>query len=222
MKYQSLNTKSIAIISLIGLVYFVVIIITMHILRPDYNPRSRYISEYAVGKYGQIAASSFVIYGLVILGIYLCLQSILPVKSKSNIGLTLMAIWGVAVVITGFFNVDLKDSKMSLHGTVHSIASDIGLASSAIGLLCLSFEFSLNEYTSSIAFLTQMFAIVASVLVVLLFLGLLGDILLKYNRMHNIPSILLLLHNQTGLTERLLVGISVVWLVIIINFITKL
>lgn len=211
--------KWIAIISLIGLTYLVVIIIVMHKLRPDYNPRSRYISEYAVGKYGQLASSSFVIYGLSILGIYLCLQTVLPDRAKSNIGLSLIAIWGVAVVITGFFKVDLKHEPMSLHGTVHSIASNIGVIASAMGLVFLSFNFTLNESTQSMAFVTQMIAIVASVLGVLLFLGLLADMALKYR--HNVPGILLSLHNLTGLTERLLLGTSVVWLIIIVNCITK-
>jgi hypothetical protein len=213
MKYHALNFKSMAMISIIGLVYLVIIIIAMHKLRPDYNPRSRYISEYAVGKYGQLATSSFVIYGLAILGIYLCLKTVLPFNVKANLGLTLIAIWGVAKVITGFFNVDLKDKQMSLQGTVHSIASCIGVAAFVIGLIFLSINLAHTESTQSIAFFTQIVAILASILVVLLFLGFLGDLALKYN--HPVPSIIFLLHKLTGVTERLLLGISVVWLMII-------
>ena len=219
MTYQFLNIKLIAMISLIGLAYFMIIIIAMHKLRPDYNPRSRYISEYAVGKYGQLAASSFVFYGLSILGIYLCLQTVLPIRAKSNIGLTLLAIWGISVVITGFFNVDLKAERMSLHGTVHTIASCTGVATSVIGLIFLSLIFTHNESTQSIAFVTQMITVIALILAVFLFLGLLGDMVLKYHR--NVPGIILSLHKLTGLTERLLLGISVVWLMIIVNYITK-
>lgn len=219
MNYLSLNTKLLAIISLIGLLYFVVITLAMHKLRPDFNPRSRYISEYAIGKYGQLATSSFIVYGLAILEIYLCLKTDLPVKAKSNIGLTLIAIWGVSMVITGFFNVDLKYNQMSLHGTVHSFASCIGIATSMIGSIVLSFNFAHVKSTLSIAFVTQIIAIVASVLVVILFLGLLGDLVLKYH--HNVPAILWSLHNLTGFIERLLFGISVVWLVIIANWIIK-
>ena len=128
MAYQFINIESTAMISFIGLGYFVVIMILMHKLRPDYNPRSCYISEYAVGKYGRLAASSFVLYGLGILGICLCLHTVLTTRVQSNIGLTLMAIWGVAVIITSFFNTDLKAEQMSLHGTVHTIAANIGVA----------------------------------------------------------------------------------------------
>ena len=219
VKYQYLTIESIAMISSIGLAYFVVIIIAMHKLRPDYHPRSRYISEYAVGEYGQLAASSLVFYGLAILGINLCLHTILPDRAQSNIGLTLIAIWGVSVVITGFFDTDLKAEKMSLHGTVHVIASNTGVAASALGLTFLSFSFTLNDSTQSIAFITQTIAVVAIILAVLLLLGLLGDMALKYH--HKVHGLLLSLLKLTGLTERLLLGISVVWLTIIVHLITK-
>lgn len=219
MKYQYLDIRLITMISLIGLAYHVGIVMIMHKLRPDYNPRSRYISEYAVGKYGQLAASSFVFYGFAILGIHLCLLAILPVRAKSDIGLTLMAIWGIAVVITGFFNVDLKAKQMSVHGVIHTIASSTGVAAFVIGIIFLSFRFALNESTQSIVFVTQIIAITASVLSVCLFLGVLVDIALKYH--HDVRGILLSFHNLTGLTERMLLGISVVWLIIIVNCITK-
>ena len=219
LRYLNLNNNSLANISFFGLAYFVVIIIAMHKLRPDYNPRSRYISEYAVGKYGQLAASSLFFYGSAILGIYLCLHSILPDRAQSNIGLTLIAIWGVSVVITGFFDTDLKAEKMSLHGTVHAIASNTGVVASALGLTFLSFSFTLNDSTQSIAFITQTIAVVAIILAVLLLLGLLGDMALKYH--HKVHGILLSLHKLTGLTERLLLGISAVWLTIILHLITK-
>jgi len=216
--HEFLNIKLIAMISLIGIGYFVVIIIAMHKLRPDYNFRSRYISEYAVGKYGQLAASSFVIYGLSILGIYLCLQTIMPVNARSNIGLILMAIWGVAKVIAGFFNSDLKTEQMSRHGIVHSITANIGVVASVICTIFLSIGFALNERTQSIALVTLIIGLVALILVVLLFLGLIGDMGLKYH--HNVSGIFLSLHKLTGLTERLLLGVSVIWLAILVNFIT--
>lgn len=207
---DSLNVELVTRISLLGLGYFVVITIALHKLRPDYNPLSRYISEYAVGEYGVLAASSFVVFGLTILGIYWRLLTILTIGVNTSIGLTLMAIWGVSKVIIGFFKVDLKGEKMSLHGTVHSIASAIGVAASVIGAIILS---------QSIAYVAQIIAVIASILAVLLYIGFLSDLALKYN--YKVPDILFLFHNMTGFMERLLLGISVVWLIIVVNWIGK-
>lgn len=207
---DSLNVELVTRISLLGLGYLVVITIALHKLRPDYNPLSRYISEYAVGEYGMLAASSFVVFGLTILGIYWCLQLVLTIGVNTSIGLTLMAIWGVSKVIIGFFKVDLKGEQMSLHGTVHSIASGIGVAASVIGAIILS---------QSIAYVAQIIAVIALVLAVLLYIGFISDLALKYN--HKVPEILFSFHKMTGFMERLLLGISVVWLIIVVNWIAK-
>ncbi|HZK55739.1 MAG TPA: DUF998 domain-containing protein [Desulfosporosinus sp.] len=219
MNDQYLTIHSIAMISSIALAYFVVILIAMHKLRTDYNPLSRYISEYAVGNYGRLATSSLIFYGIAILGIAFCLQAVLPANVISNIGLTLIAVWGLAMVTTSFFKTDLKAEPMSLHGTMHTIATNIGVASSMTGFMFLSYSFVFNESAQSIASVTLMIAIIALILTGLLFLGLIGDLLLKYH--HNVPKIIFSLHELTGLTERLLVGISVVWLIVIIKFASK-
>lgn len=216
---QYLTINTIAIISSIALAYFVVIIIAMHKLRTDYHPLSRYISEYAVGKYGRLASSSLIFYGIAILGIYWCLQAVLPANAISNIGLTLIAVWGVSMVITSFFKTDLKAEPMSLHGTLHTIATNVGVAASMTGFIFLSYTFAFNESAQSIALVTLIIAIIALILTGLLFLGLLGDLFLKYH--HNVPKILYPLHELPGLTERLLVGVSIVWLIVIIQFVTK-
>lgn len=207
------NMKFISMISLIGLAYLVSIVIAMHKLRPDLDARSRYISEYAVGPYGWLAKGSFLAYGVAILGVYLGLQAVLPVRTEFSLGLTLLAISGVTKVIMSFFNTDLKHEKMSLHGSMHTIASSVGVAASAIGSIFLSFKFPLDKSTESISFVTQMVAIVGSILVALLFIGLLGDLAVKYDK--NIPRIILRLASLTGISERLLLGISVVWFTVL-------
>ena len=108
---------------------------------------------------------------------------------------------------------------MSLHGTMHTIATNIGVAASMTGFMFLSYSFVFDASAQSIALVTLVIAIIALILTGLLFLGLVGDLLLKYN--HNVPKILFSLHELTGLTERLLVGVSVVWLIVIIKFVTK-
>jgi len=115
--------------------------------------------------------------------------------------------------------ISLKDKQMSLHGTVHSIASNLGVVASVIGSIWISINFAHSESTQSLAFNMLIIAIAALIWAVFLWLGLLGDLALKYQ--HNVSSIILSFHNLTGLTERLLLGISVLWLMIIVNWIIK-
>jgi hypothetical protein len=45
------HTKTIALISLSGFILFLVIVFTLHFLRPDKNMLTCFVSEYAVGEY---------------------------------------------------------------------------------------------------------------------------------------------------------------------------
>lgn len=106
---------------------------------------------------------------------------------------------------------------MSLHGTIHLITSGVGVAASELGLIYLSFNFAHDESTQSIAFVTQVTAIIGLILTVFLLLGLIGDLMLRYRK--NIKGILLIISGCVGLTERLLLSISIVWLTIIVIWI---
>jgi len=49
----------IASIAIVGISYFLTTVIALHFLRPDYDPASRFVSEYAVGSYGFLMTSAF-------------------------------------------------------------------------------------------------------------------------------------------------------------------
>lgn len=219
MKYP-LTIALISVISQVGLGYFVLIIMVMHKLRPDYDPRSRYISEYAVGKFGLLAKSSFIIDGLSILGIYWCLKVECPFRTQQTIGLTLVAVWGAAMIIMGFFDTDLKEEKLTLYGILHLVASSIGVLASVVGTIFLSFNFICNEETNSMVWLIQALAVTGLILAVLLYWGFIGDLKLKYNI--KISGSSLSLHLFIGSIERLLTAISIIWLEIIVNSWIKL
>lgn len=211
--FRTQGVSLLSIITLIALAYFVSILVAMHKLRSDLKPLSQYISEYALGNYGKLAKSGFVIYGIAILGVYLNLTISLSSGFKSNLGLMFIATWGISNIITGFFDVDPIDEPLSSRGIVHLTATIIGVVSSVIGLILLSFSFAIKGVIPLIAFVTILTAIVASALVVVLLIGFICGFALKY--CCNLPWILLLLHSYTGLLERLLVGISVVWLAMV-------
>ncbi|WP_088227622.1 DUF998 domain-containing protein [Desulfosporosinus sp. FKB] len=211
------NVKAISVVSELGLVYFIAIIISMHKLRPDYNPVNRYISEYAVGKYGKIAASSFIIYGLSILGISSSLRQILVNRDRINeIGLILMAVWGICGLVSGFFKVDLKCKPFSLKGAIHTISTTIGLIASILCLMCFSCTLynSTSHNDASNPYLpgmSQTIAILELSLGLILFLGYLGD--LSYKLHIKMPRICFVFLNYTGLVERSIQISSVYWLI---------
>ncbi|KLU67662.1 hypothetical protein DEAC_c00560 [Desulfosporosinus acididurans] len=210
------NVKAISIGSELGLVYFIVIILGMHKLRPDYNPISRYISEYAIGKYGKIAASSFAIYGLSILGVGLSLRQTLVNRDRiDETGLIFMAVWGICGLVSSFFKVDLKCKPFSLKGAIHTISTIIGLIASILSLICFSHTLSntASHNDASILYLAWMsgtMAILELSLGWILFLGYLGDLSCKFQI--EMPRICFVLLKCTGIVERSILISSVYWL----------
>lgn len=192
------SSKSLLLATFLGATFSSFTIILLHFLRTDYNPISRYVSEYAIGQYGRLAVISFIVFGLSIVSFYIQTR-----KKLSKAYLSIL-IWGLSIIILGFFNTDLKKAEFSPHGIIHALATGIGFGSFAIGSLFLSNQF--KKYPS-------VFKILSWITVVFLFplaLGLLGDKLYAYNL--NVPFPLNLLSEISGLTERVVLVSSTLWL----------
>ncbi len=57
--------EGLAWVTIVGTVYFVLAVTALHFLRPDYNPTTRLLSDYAVGPYGYLMTSAWFALGLV-------------------------------------------------------------------------------------------------------------------------------------------------------------
>ena len=134
-----------ATIALAGITYFAMIIIALHLLRPDHNPISRPTSEYAVGPYGYLMTSAFfsmsLASGALVIGLY---QGV-PRPAQSRLGLGLLAIWAMGVFIAMLFPIDLDGVPQTLPGTIHAINGPLTFLSLTIGVLLVSRSFKQDE-----------------------------------------------------------------------------
>ena len=48
-----------ALIAIGGIIYFIVAVVVLHFLRPEYNPIDHAVSNYAVGSFGYLMTSAF-------------------------------------------------------------------------------------------------------------------------------------------------------------------
>ena len=51
---QAKQVAWLALIAIGGIVYFIVAVVVLHFLRPEYNPINHAVSNYAVGPYGYL------------------------------------------------------------------------------------------------------------------------------------------------------------------------
>lgn len=134
-----------ATIALVGIAYFAVVIIALHVLRSDHNPIRRPTSEYAVGPYGFLMTSAFFSMSVASLALVAGLYQGLSQPARSRIGLGLLGLWGVCALIAMTFPIDLEGVPPTLSGTIHRINGRLAFTSLTVGVILVSWRFKQDQ-----------------------------------------------------------------------------
>ena len=106
-------------ITLSSVVYYASAIVLLHVLRTDFDPGYRYLSEYARGPYGALMTSTF--FALSAGSLVLSLGLWRSVSSKLCFlqGLLLWLIWACAIFLAGIYTGDLQGTPRTQIGKIH-------------------------------------------------------------------------------------------------------
>jgi len=117
-------------LSFIGSAAFVVLLASLHVLKPELDPSWRFISEYAIGEYGWIMVLAFFSLALSYVMLFVTLRSqIRSIGGKIGLGLLLVSAAGLA--IAGIFTTDpitTSQEAMTTEGNLHSLGGTLGFA----------------------------------------------------------------------------------------------
>jgi hypothetical protein len=140
-----------ALVGVIGTVYFIVALITMHFLRPDDIVRyGTNVGFYSVGPYGSIFVAAFIALGLAGLALALGLRRTVMRSSYLQAGSILLGLFGIGWIVGGIFRDApdvaslepvLKENVPSASTMVHGLGSFGGLFLLMAGMLLLSIAF---------------------------------------------------------------------------------
>src|SRR5829696_6605534 len=144
-----------ALVGLIGTVFFIVALTAMHFLRPDDIVRyGTNIGFYSVGPYGSIFVAAFVALGLAGLALALGLRRAVAPSRSLRAGSVLIGLFGIGWIVGGIFR-DAPDvaslepilqEKISPASTmVHGLGAFGGLFLLMAGMLILSRAFKRDE-----------------------------------------------------------------------------
>ena len=121
--------------------YFSLVLVALHILRPDYTPVDHMISDYAVGHLGWLMTTAFVALGLGCLSLSLGLWRMGPRRISATIGRLLLILACLGLMVTATFPTDLETAKDTLHGTIHTLSFLVNIVSISVAALTLSLSF---------------------------------------------------------------------------------
>ena len=125
-------------ITLSSVVYYASAIALLHVLRTDFDPGYRYLSEYARGPYGALMTSTFFALSAGSLALSLGLWRSVSSKLRFLPGLLLWLIWACAVFLAGIYTGDLQGKPRTKMGKIHDQMGMIAFPSATLALPLLS------------------------------------------------------------------------------------
>lgn len=161
-----LREKALALVGLAGLAYFGMTVLVLHFEPTGYNPVTQAVSDYAVGPFGYLMSAGFFLggVGVVALGFALALRRSL--RRMFRLGSFMFVVAGLALISVAFFPTDLEGAASTLHGTLHSLLSQIVFSFGPIGMLLVSytrgrrwFVLTLSLYAATGAYLSANLAL---------------------------------------------------------------
>jgi hypothetical protein len=107
---------------------FVVILVLLHFIKPELDPKWRMISEYEIGKHGWLMRLAFVVWGLGVLCLLLKLVEVFPTPNyliTGWLGVLTIALCGAAAFKTNPILDNLKEGSGNIENTIHTICGAI-------------------------------------------------------------------------------------------------
>jgi hypothetical protein len=134
-------------VSIASSVVFVVLLVVLHFMKPEFHPSWRFISEYAIGDYGWVMMLAFISMAISCAALFVATRSQIPTL-LGRIGMALLLLVSVALVAAGLFAMDpitATPDQLTTHGKIHGLASMIGVPGLPIAAVLISWSLSRNQ-----------------------------------------------------------------------------
>ncbi|MFE9279480.1 DUF998 domain-containing protein [Paenibacillus glucanolyticus] len=140
VKSLTMTGSRFALASIIAGGLFVLLLSSLHLLEPEFDPTWRFISEYALGDFGWMMHLAF---GLLALAQISVAITIFPhIRTVTGyIGLVILGISAIGVIIAGIFVTDpitVSPDDATFSGSMHSIGAMLDYTPVAALLISLS------------------------------------------------------------------------------------
>jgi len=121
--------------------YFVLALLLMHVIRPDYTIVDHMISDYAVGRSGWIMTTAFLSLSLGCLALAIGLFRDGPKSPLGRIGAALLLVACAGLIVTALFPTDLETAPSTRTGDIHGISFRVNVVGIFVSTLCLAVSY---------------------------------------------------------------------------------
>jgi len=127
-----------AVLTIVGIAVYVAIVAIAQLLPPHYSAISTAESDLAVGRYGWLMTSAFVVRGALSLALVAALALTTRGAARSRLGLWLIGLWGAGALLLAVFPTDLPGATRTVHGGIHALVALVAFFAVALGELLVS------------------------------------------------------------------------------------
>src|SRR5579872_3629583 len=196
--------RRLALLSLLGIVLYVVLDILLFFLRPDLPILRHAESDYGNGPWAWIMDFNFLLRCFLSLAAAGALWYTLPRTANSQIALGLLVVWAIASGLLAFFPDDYEGTPATAHGRIHLAAAAIAFLGCLLATLLLTRELARHWGWRPIAATLGVFWVIAALGLVLLTL-----VGFRPGRLD-------------GLYERIFLGFELLWLTVAMSYLYRL
>ena len=111
--------------------YYVIVGAALHFLEPEYDPRYRFMSEYAWSAHGWLMTTTFFVLALALLTVALALRNLYEPSRSARVGFGLLVVGAAGICVAGVFR----------GFPLHDVGGAVGLPSVVMAALLLSWSF---------------------------------------------------------------------------------
>jgi hypothetical protein len=111
--------------------YYVIVGAALHFLEPEYDPRYRFMSEYAWSAHGWLMTTTFFVLALALLTVALALRKFYGRSRSARVGFGVLVVGAAGICVAGGFR----------GFPLHDVGSAVGLPSVVMEALLLSWSF---------------------------------------------------------------------------------
>ncbi len=194
---QARQVAWLALIAMGGIVYFVVAVVVLHFLRPEYNPINHAVSNYAVGSYGYLMTAAFYVLALSVYALALGLTRSIALTNLSRVAVLLLYLASIGMVVMGIYPGDVHalHPPATITGVIHWTAAGISFLSIMTAAFLLSSSFRTDERWQ--AFQRPCFELALAMVGALLLYGVLA------------------LVGWIGIGQRIYIAVCLLWLLVL-------
>jgi hypothetical protein len=121
-------SRTAAPLSLAAAATFLVLLVALHFIKPEFDPSWRVISEYALGDYGWIMVLAFLSLAVSCISLFVAIWS----QARTiggKIGLAFLLAAAAGLIIAAIFTTDpitASHNELTTHGTLHGLGAALG------------------------------------------------------------------------------------------------